>query len=269
MGIIEWAVDTIVPDPASPQSWNRYSYVVNNPLRFYDPTGHFELGSDEEGYNQDSEVYQYYMNLGWSDEDIFDLFRIWEYQYSDWWNLLLEAEIGDYLDYIDYGGSNLYAHFGTDGNGELQIQISWDMNDAWSTDTRLDQVFFGYWDYYYEDMGMDWSIDALRIWNGSTATNILLTRQGYRGSGSGFGFIRGTGVFRDSDNLMPTKMNLGGALKQTWGWFAAAGAAFASPADGPVGELVLSGAGVVDAAHALYENYRDRSRLSQYAYPRH
>ena len=153
---------------------------MNNPLRFYDPTGHFELGSDEEGYNQDSEVYQYYMNLGWSDEDIFDLFRIWEYQYSDWWNLLLEAEIGDYLDYIDYGGSNLYAHFGTDGNGELQIQISWDMNDAWSTDTRLDQVFFGYWDYYYEDMGMDWSIDALRIWNGSTATNILLTRQGYR-----------------------------------------------------------------------------------------
>jgi RHS repeat-associated protein len=32
--------DTIVPDPANPQSWNRYSYVYNNPLRYVDPTGH-------------------------------------------------------------------------------------------------------------------------------------------------------------------------------------------------------------------------------------
>ncbi len=32
--------DTIVPDPGDPQSLNRYSYVLNNPLRFNDPTGH-------------------------------------------------------------------------------------------------------------------------------------------------------------------------------------------------------------------------------------
>jgi RHS repeat-associated protein len=34
--------DTIVPNPANPQSFNRYSYVRNNPLGFKDPTGHFE-----------------------------------------------------------------------------------------------------------------------------------------------------------------------------------------------------------------------------------
>ena len=32
--------DTIVPGYANPQSWNRFSYVANNPLRYTDPTGH-------------------------------------------------------------------------------------------------------------------------------------------------------------------------------------------------------------------------------------
>jgi RHS repeat-associated protein len=32
--------DTIVPDPANPQSLNRYSYCLNNPLKYTDPTGH-------------------------------------------------------------------------------------------------------------------------------------------------------------------------------------------------------------------------------------
>ncbi len=34
------SADTIVPDPANPQSLNRYSYVHNNPLRYIDPSGH-------------------------------------------------------------------------------------------------------------------------------------------------------------------------------------------------------------------------------------
>jgi RHS repeat-associated protein len=32
--------DTIVPEPGNPQALNRYSYVLNNPLRYIDPTGH-------------------------------------------------------------------------------------------------------------------------------------------------------------------------------------------------------------------------------------
>jgi RHS repeat-associated protein len=32
--------DTIVQDPFDPQSWNRYAYVRNNPLKYVDPSGH-------------------------------------------------------------------------------------------------------------------------------------------------------------------------------------------------------------------------------------
>ncbi len=32
--------DSIIPDFGDPQSWNRYSYCLNNPLKYTDPTGH-------------------------------------------------------------------------------------------------------------------------------------------------------------------------------------------------------------------------------------
>ena len=34
------SADTIVPGAANPQAYNRYSYVLNNPIRYNDPTGH-------------------------------------------------------------------------------------------------------------------------------------------------------------------------------------------------------------------------------------
>jgi len=33
--------DSVIPSPGNPQSLNRYSYCVNNPLKYADPTGHF------------------------------------------------------------------------------------------------------------------------------------------------------------------------------------------------------------------------------------
>ena len=33
--------DTIVPDPGNPQALNRYSYVLNNPVKYVDSSGHF------------------------------------------------------------------------------------------------------------------------------------------------------------------------------------------------------------------------------------
>ncbi len=48
------SADTIVPSPGDPQSLNRYAYMLNNPLRYTDPSGHCVPGEpgcpyDEEG----------------------------------------------------------------------------------------------------------------------------------------------------------------------------------------------------------------------------
>ncbi|MCA9962346.1 MAG: hypothetical protein KC443_25100, partial [Anaerolineales bacterium] len=42
------SADTVVLNPANPQSYNRYSYVLNNAVRFTDPTGHvcYDPGMD-------------------------------------------------------------------------------------------------------------------------------------------------------------------------------------------------------------------------------
>ncbi len=39
--------DTIVPEPGNPQALNRYAYVLNNPLRYTDPTGHAECSAGD------------------------------------------------------------------------------------------------------------------------------------------------------------------------------------------------------------------------------
>jgi hypothetical protein len=36
------SADSIVPQPGNPQALNRYSYVVNNPVIYRDPSGHAE-----------------------------------------------------------------------------------------------------------------------------------------------------------------------------------------------------------------------------------
>ncbi|MCR4408647.1 MAG: RHS repeat-associated core domain-containing protein, partial [Anaerolineae bacterium] len=39
------SADTIVPNPGNPQDLNRYTYAANNPLKYVDPSGHYDLWS--------------------------------------------------------------------------------------------------------------------------------------------------------------------------------------------------------------------------------
>jgi len=39
------SADTVVPEPGNPQAFNRYSYVLGNPLKYVDPSGHYDLWS--------------------------------------------------------------------------------------------------------------------------------------------------------------------------------------------------------------------------------
>jgi RHS repeat-associated protein len=38
------SADTVVPNPGNPQTYNRYSYTLNNPTKYVDPIGHCVLG---------------------------------------------------------------------------------------------------------------------------------------------------------------------------------------------------------------------------------
>ena len=64
--------DIIVPDPADPQSLNRFSFVLGNPLRYRDPTGHVEQSPDEGGVDYDDPaVAAYYYELYVSNPELY------------------------------------------------------------------------------------------------------------------------------------------------------------------------------------------------------
>ena len=81
--------DTIIPDPANPQSFNRYSYCLGNPLKFVDPSGHDPLDAAWQ-----AEFRRIHGRDPTADDMLIRLFSIafpdeWN---SDTWNALYTAE---------------------------------------------------------------------------------------------------------------------------------------------------------------------------------
>ncbi len=76
--------DSIIPNPANPQSLNRYSYTLGNPLRYTDPSGHF---------TRDAIIN--YLKENYPDSWL----KMWDAWRTDtaWANLLSDAQGGDYF----------------------------------------------------------------------------------------------------------------------------------------------------------------------------
>ena len=72
--------DTIVPEPGNPQSYNRYSYTLNNPVKYVDPSGHCAQ-SDDACWALADELYRLY---GWR------IVGVWQQQ-----DLMLFLKVGD------------------------------------------------------------------------------------------------------------------------------------------------------------------------------
>ncbi|MEO1338979.1 MAG: RHS repeat-associated core domain-containing protein, partial [Myxococcota bacterium] len=49
------SADSVVPDPEASASWNRYTFVQNNPLRYIDPSGHDEEPVTTQASTQEDE----------------------------------------------------------------------------------------------------------------------------------------------------------------------------------------------------------------------
>jgi RHS repeat-associated protein len=82
--------DTIVPQPANGQSWNRYTYAANNPLRYCDPTGRVAQDEAQEALGIIDDVRRVYqaivqIDFGWVLlEDPFDSAVSVRWDEGDW-----------------------------------------------------------------------------------------------------------------------------------------------------------------------------------------
>ncbi len=128
--------DTIVPQPGNPQALNRYSYVLNNALRYTDPTGMFS----------EDEIMKYYGVKTW--EEVLALYEkggrlegLW-----GWLETLRQAELGDRVTIWDRecqdprcksieGG--IYAFFDgifAEKDGQLVVEPGWSRPVTFSAD---------------------------------------------------------------------------------------------------------------------------------------
>jgi RHS repeat-associated protein len=121
------SADTIVPDFTDPQSFNRYSYVRGRPLRFVDPTGHFESEEELAKYLGFSSLESW-----WNSE----LYAAWS-QDQEWMEMILSKE-------FDFGNMLRFESNGTVYETMLvmteQERLTlWDINLHGSH--RLQEVF--------------------------------------------------------------------------------------------------------------------------------
>ncbi len=128
--------DTIVPEPGNPQALNRYSYCLNNPVRYSDPTGYDPLDKEWES--------QFKKNNGRNPTDFDRQMRLYSLIYSgpvsgshNWtdedWAVLGSMDIGklfgstegrEGLDDFANAVQRLSIHYTRDEQGEFVSAIA-------------------------------------------------------------------------------------------------------------------------------------------------
>ncbi len=168
------SADTIIPDPADPQSFNRYSYVLGNPIRYTDPSGHVECEFAAE-CNQPPE----------QQRDLED----WMFGLEDW--LIQTMRENAMSDVVAEIHANLYYI----GGNDLEAYRLW-----------IAQVKKGApWDYKTiipDEWGRGVWLAGSGFWSFENVANIHF---GYVGTAAGFTDIEllgGAGVFQIKDNVV-------------------------------------------------------------------
>ncbi len=140
--LARWAsADSIVPDPANPQSLNRFAYVYNNPLKYVDPTGQYT----------EQEIMEHFGVDEWKDvlaffEEGGELEGQW-----GWLEILRGVRDGDPLGYVSETGE--YVQIGTfyrcEVHGTIRVKF---VDDPFFGSLPVNSVIEGYpgtWDTYW------------------------------------------------------------------------------------------------------------------------
>jgi RHS repeat-associated protein len=124
------SADSIIPNPASPQSFNRYSYVLNSPLILLDPTGHFE----------EEAIYDYILNseCGGSFNCADQMVDDWMAD-GAWWLMLMAASADDILYGMNWDGPGSFKFIGS-GMNQLQGIVT---HGGLGVTIRLSELYAG------------------------------------------------------------------------------------------------------------------------------
>jgi len=123
--------DTIVPEPFNPLDWDKYSYGLNNPSRYTDPTGHFACGDGIDDSRCDQFDPPTIPNIvspqpssssPGTGNNNWDLINSNPY-YLFYWPYLMFPQNGPCLGGLGCWGGIDYAHFGVRVNGPYFDQI--------------------------------------------------------------------------------------------------------------------------------------------------
>jgi RHS repeat-associated protein len=107
--------DTIIPGAGSPQAWDRYAYVFNNPLKYTDPSGHaICLDGGNQCYSQEQR--KWFGSSETINQIIRDITDQFGWTFKDFWTR-------DQLSVVRQAGWDIKNYIsGLGGNGEEWIR---------------------------------------------------------------------------------------------------------------------------------------------------